>query len=311
MGKLFVSIFVVLVAVLAWAPASVLASGQVVYRSVADPLVRVSVTVLDGDGALVKGLAPKDFVVLEDGRPQNIRLFAHGDNLPDNLPFHVGLLLDTSGSMEDDIHFARTAAIKFLRLVPEPDDMTLVDFATEVRLARFQPRDFPRLVERVRGRQTEGWTALYDALSVYLYGAFDQEGDKILALYTDGGDTSSTATFGDVLDLVRTSDVTIYAIGLLEHQPASVRLEQRLRLRQITEESGGQAFFPLSAEELDAAYARVLAEVEGRYILGYISTNERHDGTWRELEVRLRRGAVDDAKLRTRKGYFALYREDQ
>ncbi|MGH9160361.1 MAG: VWA domain-containing protein [Vicinamibacteraceae bacterium] len=292
-------------------PASGPALGQVVYRTVADPLVRVSVTVLDDEGALVKGLTSKDFEVLEDGRPQKIGLFAHGDDLPADLAFHVGLLLDTSGSMEDDIRFARTAAIRFLRLLPEPDDMTLVDFATEVRLARFQPRDFPRLVERIRGRDTEGWTALYDALSVYLHGAFDLEGDKILALYTDGGDTSSTATFAEVLDLVRTSDVTIYAIGLLEHQPPSVRLEQRLRLQQITEESGGQAFFPLSAEELDEAYARVLAEVEGRYILGYISTNQRQDGTWRELRVRLKRGAATDAKIRTRKGYFALYREGQ
>ncbi|MPZ19674.1 MAG: VWA domain-containing protein [Luteitalea sp.] len=303
MRELLASVFVAVLA----APAS----AQVVYRTVADPIVRVSVTVVDDDGALVKGLTSEDFVVLEDGRPQTVRLFAHGDDLPDNLPFHVGLLLDTSGSMEDDIRFARTAAIKFLRLLPEADDMTLVDFATEVRLARFEPRDFPRLVERVRGRHTEGWTALYDALSVYLHGAFDQDGDKILALYTDGGDTSSTATFADVLDLVRTSDVTIYAIGLLEHQVSSVRLEQRLRLQQITEESGGQAFFPLSARELDDAYARLLAEVEGRYILGYISTNQRQDGTWRKLQVRLKQGAACDAKLRTRKGYFALYREDQ
>jgi Ca-activated chloride channel family protein len=303
MRKLLMSVIVVGLA----APAS----AQVIYRTVADPVVRVSVTVADGNGRLVTGLTSDDFVVLEDGRPQNIRLFAHGDNLPDNLPFHVGLLLDTSGSMEDDIRFARTAAIKFLRLLPEPDDMTVVDFATEVRLARFHPRDFPRLVERVRGRHTEGWTALYDALSVYLHGAFDQDGDKVLALYTDGGDTSSTSTFAEVLDLVRTSDVTIYAIGLLEHQPPSVRLEQRLRLQQITEESGGQAFFPLSARELDEAYARVLAEVEGRYVLGYVSTNQRQDGTWRKLQVRLKRGAAKDAKLRTRKGYFALYREDQ
>ncbi|MPY88036.1 MAG: VWA domain-containing protein [Luteitalea sp.] len=286
-------------------------SAQEVFRTTADPLVRVGVAVIDDNGALVSGLTPEDFVVLEDGRRQTVRLFAHGDDLPDELPLHVGLLLDTSGSMEDDIRFARTAAIKFLRLVPAPDDMTVVDFATEVRLARFQSSQFPRLVERIRGQPPEGWTALYDALSVYLHGAFDQDGDKVLALYTDGGDTSSTSSFTELLDLVRTSDVTIYAIGLLEHQPPSVRLEQRLRLQQITDESGGEAFFPMSVKELDAAYARVLDEIKGRYILGYISTNERQDGTWRKLHVRLTRDDVKDVKLRTRKGYFALYRAEK
>ena len=82
-------------------------------------------------------------------------------------------MLDTSGSMEADLKLARSAAIKFLNLLPEAEDITLVDFDTEVRVTRYPQRDFARLVERIRMRKSDGWTALYDALGVYLDGADD------------------------------------------------------------------------------------------------------------------------------------------
>ena len=74
-------------------------------------------------------------------------------------------------------------------------DVTLVDFDTEVRIARYAASDYPRLIERIRGRKPEGWTAFYDALGVYLSGAANQTGQKILLVYTDGGDTRSAMTF--------------------------------------------------------------------------------------------------------------------
>ena len=73
--------------------------------------------------------------------------------------------------MEADLKLSRSAAIKFLNTLPEAEDITLVDFDTEVRVARYGQRDFARLVERIRSRKPDGWTALYDALGVYLDGA--------------------------------------------------------------------------------------------------------------------------------------------
>jgi hypothetical protein len=92
--------------------------------------------------------------------------------------------------------------------------MTLVDFDSEVRVATYGQNDFPRLVERIRGREPEGWTAMYDALGVYLHGAAGNEGRTILALYTDGGDTRSAIALGDLMTLVRASDVTDSHRGL-------------------------------------------------------------------------------------------------
>jgi VWFA-related protein len=184
-----------------------------------------------------------------------------------------------------------------------------VDFDTEIRVARYTQSDFPRLVERLRTRRPDGWTALYDALGVYLDGASGDVGQKILVLYTDGGDTRSSMTFGEALDLLKASDVTLYAIGFLEHQPPSLRNEQRLRLQQLAEATGGQAFFPMSLDQLDQMYARVLEEIQARYTLGFAPDESRLDGAWRDVRIRLTRADLKGAKIRARHGYFAPNKE--
>ena len=160
-------------------------------------------------------------------------------------------------------------------------------------------------MERIRSRKPDGWTALYDALGVYLDGATSEDGEKILVLYTDGGDTRSAMTFNEACDLLRSADIVLYAVGLLEHQPQSVRQEQRLRLMQLAEATGGRAFFPLSKEQLDAAYEQVRLEMAARYTIGYAPNAPRTDGSWREVTVRLTRPELRQAKVRTRRGYFA------
>ena len=283
-----------------------LAEAQPVYRTGVE-LVHFGVTVVDRRGTPVSGLTVDDFEVVERGTPQPVWYFAQGD-ADDARPLHLGLLFDCSGSMTEDLSFSRSAAIKFLNTQERAEDITLVDFDTEVRAARFGPRDFPRLVERLRSRKPDGWTALYDALGVYLDGSQDQTGQKVLVIYTDGGDTSSTMSFAEALSLIKASDVTVYAVGFLEHQSSSSRMEQRLRLQQLAESTGGQAIFPMSIKQLDEAYDKIFQELNARYTLGYVSTDRRADGAWREVEIRLTRPELKGAKVRTRRGYFAPYR---
>jgi Ca-activated chloride channel family protein len=278
------------------------AAGQT-FRADID-LVRLPVTVTDRRGAIVTDLTRDDFIVLEDGRPQTVTQFSAGlGSAPDAVPTRLGLLLDTSASMEADIRLSRSAAIKFLNALPEAEDITLVDFDTEVRVARYGQRDFARLVERIRGRKPDGFTALYDALGVYLDGADTQTGRKILVVCTDGGDTRSALGFGDLITLLKASDVTVYAVGFLEHQGAEAH-RNRMRLQQIVEPTGGLAFFPGRLEDLDDAYARIVADVQGQYLLGYESTSRATDGAWRKVAVTLKRPGLT---LRARKGYFARY----
>jgi VWFA-related protein len=277
---------------------------QPTFRSSID-LVNFGVTVTDKRGNFITDLKPEEFEITEEGQPQTIKLFARGDE-QEALEMHVGLLFDTSGSMSEDLKLARSAAIKFLNMLPDAEDMTLVDFDTEVRVAKYGQPDFPRLVERIRNRKPDGWTALYDALGVYLDGAHEDQGRTILVLYTDGGDTRSNVSFGDVMTFVKASDVTVYAIGLLEHQPSSIKSENRMRLSQIAEATGGQAFFPFSMKEVDSAYEKILSQIRAQYSLAYSSTNEKADGQWRKVEIKVKR---PDVRIQTRKGYFAPYRE--
>ena len=138
--------------------------AQLVFRSGVD-LVHLGVTVVGKDGQPVSGLRAEDFVIQEEGREQGIAYFTRGlDNDLETMPLHLGVLFDASGSMDRDAGFAKTAAIKFLRDLNFAVDMTLVSFDTEVRVSRFGQSDFPRLVERLRGQETGGMTALYDAL---------------------------------------------------------------------------------------------------------------------------------------------------
>jgi Ca-activated chloride channel family protein len=283
-------------------------NAQPVFRSGID-LVNFGVTVADKKGNLIADLSEGDFEILEEGKKQQIRYFVRGDVQSNSAPpLHLGLLFDTSGSMDADIKFSRSAAIKFLNSLPDAKDITLVDFDTEVRVARYGQADFARLIERIRMRKPDGWTALYDALGVFLDGATSLDGQKILVLYTDGGDTRSHTTFVEMVNLLKASDVTVYAIGFLENQSSSVRNEQRMRLQQIAELTGGQAHFPMSIKELDKFYDKVLQEIRARYSFGYLSTDARTDGAWRDVEIKIVRPDAKSLRIRARKGYFAPYK---
>ena len=289
---------------LGWLACAAWPHGQV-FRSAVD-MASFGVTVTDRKGELATGLGRDDFDVVEDGVRQAITLFARGDQTESPVDLHLGLLFDTSGSMEENIGFSRSAAIKFLNAVPDAKDITLVAVDAKVQVARYGQNDFARLVERIRRKQPDGMTALYDAVGVYLDGAQNEEGRRVLVLYTDGGDTSSSLNYTEIQDLLRASDITLYAIGFLANLSQSSQMEQRVRLRALAEITGGEAFFPGDLKELDTTYAHVLHEIRAQYTVGYLSANTRTDGSWRKVEIKVKRPGL---KVRSRRGYFAPYRK--
>jgi Ca-activated chloride channel homolog len=273
-------------------------------------LVHFGVVVTDRSGAPITGLTADDFEVVEDGTRQTIQHFAAGD--PETMPpLRLGFLLDMSGSMEREIADVRTAAIRFLSAMDTAVDVTLVDFDTEVRMARFSADDFPRLIERIRMRKPGGWTAFYDALATYLHGTASQTGQKIAVVYTDGADTRSTLRRGEIFELLKASDVTMYVIGYLEGHSSSARLDQRQLLGRFSDQTGGQTFYPSSLKEIDGIYDRIRSEILSRYSLGYVSTHEQMDGAWRTVQIRVTRPDLKGARVRTRPGYFAPWRPQQ
>jgi len=195
--------------------------------------------------------------------------------------------------------------IKFLASVPDAIDVTFIDFASHVRGGRYSQSDFPRLVRRVRELAAGGETSLYDAIGLYLDGASEQDGRKVMVLYTDGGDTDSSLSFNTLMTMLKASDVTIYAIGALDQQPLAAQLTQRVLLEKIAEEAGGTAFFPSGVKDLNRIYEQVLGEIQAQYTIGYVSTNEKADGTWRKVEIKITCPDSKDLRVRARKGYYA------
>jgi Ca-activated chloride channel family protein len=267
-------------------------------------LVSVAVTVADRKHRLITDLSARDFVIYEDGRPQTLSAFAIGERSGPLL--HVGVLLDISDSQALDLPFTQSASITFLKSLGDAvADVNFVDFATDVRSGWYPPVDFARLFQRIRGLKTGGETALYDAIGLYLDAATERDGRKVMVLYTDGADTRSTLRLNALMAMLKASDSTVYTIGALEHQPDSVRVEQRQILERIAEATGGVAFFPSRVGDLARIYEQIVGEVRAQYTIGYLSTNEKADGAWRKVEIRITRPDAKGLRVRSRRGYYA------
>ena len=167
-----------------------------------------------------------DFEVIEDGRPQTVTYFAARRRAETGAArLHLG-----PAARHQRQHGRRHRAGAHGRRsssstrCTDAVDITLVDFDTEVRVARYGQRDFPRLVERIRARKPDGCTALYDALGVYLDGAADAGRPQDPgALHRRRRHAQRARASATLMTLLRASDVTVYAVGFLEHQPAAVR----------------------------------------------------------------------------------------
>jgi Ca-activated chloride channel family protein len=278
------------------------AGTQQTFRTATD-VVLLPVTVLGRGNTLIRGLTQGDFEVVEDGKRQTITFFSEGAS--GAVPLHLGLLLDTSESMQKELAAATTAAIKFINALDEAVDVTFVDFATEVRVSRFSPASYPHLFERMRDHKAEGYTALYDAMALYLSAADGQDGLKVLLIYTDGEDSTSSTSYSRLTEMLRLGNVMVYPIGYVDGLTGGSRGMAQLRLNDIAKQTGGEAFYPMGRSSLDEIYSRIKEEISSRYTLGFTSTNTVADGRWRKLEVRATAPAARGAKLRTKLGYFA------
>jgi Ca-activated chloride channel family protein len=275
-------------------------------------MVSVAVAVTDDEGNFITDLEAEDFTVLEDGVRQEIQLFAAGlkeswVGLPPELKDEVsgrqvvGLLLDASGSMEQDMRLVRDAALKFLVNLPKTENLFVMDFDENIRLSQYSTDDQRLLSERIYDVKAEGWTALYDAVATFLERIYALDGRKTLVVFSDGVDSRSTLSVGDVLDMVKLSDATIHSIHFGSQSRSSRTFEEGRFLRQLSSETGGAYAFGDNLEKLDELYDKLLEELFSQYTLGYVSSNHKTDGKYRKIKVEVDR---DDVKVRARKGYY-------
>jgi Ca-activated chloride channel family protein len=269
-------------------------------------LVNVTVTVRDGAGGLVSDLVVEDFVVREDGRVQKLEVFAPAARPEEReeLVLNLGMLFDTSDSMRKDLRLSQESAIRFLDAIPRARDLLLIFFDRDIRVSRYSSENQQGIFERILATEGLGYTALHDAITVYLSRVMGTPGRKVLVLFTDGDDTTSQVPPHEVQRLVRSSDVTIYPVAFpgQHSKNSSEALRARSFLYSLAELSGGRVFQPTASRELAAIYQSILDELGTQYVLGYVSDNPAHDGKFRRITVELKRPTL---KVRHRPGYDA------
>jgi VWFA-related protein len=262
--------------------------------------VNILATIHDKDTReFVTDLTREDFEIYEDGVRQEITNFAQQINLP----LTIALCMDTSSSVRLKLAFEKDTAIDFLYAVMRPvDKALLVEFDTGVTLVHDFTSNPNDLVREIKLLRAGGGTSLYDA--VYLVAEqkmLQEEGRKTVVILSDGADLTSKRTFEEMLRMAYQAEITVYAISTTRFG-ADIDHEGDNALRQLTEGTGGRAFFPYSAEQLSSAFQEVDQELRSQYNLTYVPSNRKRDGSFREIKVKVIR---DGVRLRHRQGYFA------
>ncbi len=261
------------------------------------PTVLVRVTVTDPLNRYVVGLESTHFRVFEDKVEQTISHFSN-----DKSPLSVGIILDTSGSMGDNILSARTSVARFLEQGDPADEYFLVGFNERPRLIQ----DFTSSSETIRTESSfanpQGRTALYDAIYLGLEKMKEARNDKkALIVITDGEDNTSRYTFKELKEFVKESDTQIYVIG----EKGDLGYGRGI-INEIVRLTGGRAFFPHNFKQLDYFVDLIHTELRNQYVLGYIPSDRNFNGEWRKLSVRLEPPeGLPKLNIRAREGYFA------
>jgi Ca-activated chloride channel family protein len=175
-------------------------------------LINVTVSVIDRSGRFVSGLRQEDFKVYEDDRPVEISHFSS-----ERTPVSLGIVLDTSGSMAGEkIESARAAIFNFLQALPDPqDEFFMYRFTADPELVHDWTGDREAISRSLRRVNPAGGTAMYDAVAEAVPMAQGGENrKKAVVIISDGNDTNSRLDIADVRQLVRETEVLVYAIGI-------------------------------------------------------------------------------------------------
>ena len=266
-------------------------------------LVSLNVTIMEG-GRYVSDLDEADFEIYEDGAKQAITFFSRVQQ-----PIALAILLDTSASMNERLGTAQEAAIGFARRMRREDVIEVIDFDSQARILQTFTNDVAALEKAIRSTDVNGSTSLYNAIYVSLKelkrakaNSAEEIRRQAIVVLSDGDDTSSLVPYEEVLDLAKRSETAIYAIGL--RPSGSYRTEFKeaeFVLKQLSQETGGRAYFVLTAAELPKIYEQISEELANQYSLAYSSKNPMRNGAWRRVVVRVSKPGLT---ARTRLGYY-------
>jgi len=266
-------------------------------------LVNVLFTVVDKKKHLVLNLTQNDFRVLEDGKPQTVTHFSRETDLP----LRIGVLVDSSNSIRERLHFEQDAATDFLdeTLRPGEDQAFVVGFDVEPQLLQDYTDDTDKLSQAIRSIEAGGGTGLFDAL----YYACKQKMvflpppvpylRRVLIVVSDGMDNNSEHSRDEALAMAQRAEVTIFAIST---NRSGITGRGDKVLEYFANQTGGRAFFPFEASDLGTNFQEIAKELRSQYSLAYISSNPAHDGTFRRITIK---PLLKGLSVRAKAGYFA------
>ncbi len=283
-------------------------------------MVNILASVRDRRGALIGTLGKDDFIVTEDGKPQEIRYFARETDLP----LTMGLLVDVSRSQRNLIEIEKSAAHQFFTNVLRKKDMAFIisfgeeaellqDFTSSLALLRdgleelrvkapvsgVHPGPVPT-VYKPRG------TVLYDAVYLAAREKLAREvGRKAMVLITDGVDMGSRVSRDQAIEAAHKADAVIYSIYYVDpsaYRGAGWGAPSDSDLKRMAEQTGGRVYRVGRKQSLADIFGELQEEMRSQYAIGYTPTNSARDGSFRRVEVRTR---DRNLKVQARRGYYA------
>jgi Ca-activated chloride channel family protein len=269
-------------------------------------LVNVTATVLDEQGKYLDGLKVDDFQVFEDGERQKISFFSHDLRVP----ISVGVLIDSSGSMRHKLQQALQTVREIALALSPQDEMFVVQFASDVEMRHRFTSNMQDIQKSLRDIKAGGETAAYDAIRVGMDEMkMAKHNKKILLMVTDGFDTKSHINSDQVEDILKRSEVLVYAIGIDDDDDDPLSLGRtryhiyHYMLGRLTSISGGRAFRLFTGRNyaLNSLAEVLLEELHQQYTLGYYPTSLPDKNTWRKVDVKV---SKPGSQIRHRTGYY-------
>jgi len=268
--------------------------------SVTSELVAIPVFVTDSSGHFVPGLFRDNFRVYENHRAQQITLFEQEDT-----PVSVGILVDHSSSMASKLPNVGNAVLGFAHNSNPDDQMFVVNFADQATVVPGGEQTFAGTPEELRRAvlsiSADGRTALYDAIAVgldRLKSAHWQK--KALILISDGGDNASHLSLAQILKRTRSSQVTIYSVGLVDEEGEE---EDPKILEQLCQDTGGVATFPRTEAAVLESTRAIARDLREQYILGFVPQNLPGEDTYHKIQVQVVASNLGKLHVRARPGY--------
>jgi len=268
-------------------------------------LVTLTLTVTDLYGRYVSGLTKNAFTVFDNNQEQEISFFSDAD-----APASIGILFDVSDSMSGEkIAKARKALERFINTSHPSDEYFLIAFNSRAQLLLDRTRDGEAVLQKLTLVQPKNNTALYDACYLGIERVTrGTRQKKAMLIISDGQDNASRYNFGEVRRLMKESDVTVYAVGIMDRGDAGsmTGMQGQAFLDELTSVTGGKAFYPSTDVEMDEIFERIALELRHQYAIGFTPKDFTPDGKWHKTKVKVKppRG-LSRLTVRTREGYYA------